>query len=179
MRSMSFRGFAQSAVTLAIVNALYVPTVLAEDDAAKESKIEQITVTANRHAQTLQEVSSSITAIGDEDIERAGIVDIKGLENVVPGLKVGSSGGEVRPAMRGARTNEVGVAGTGIAEQVVGIFQDGIYVPTTTAGLGAFVDVERIEVLRGPQGTLYGRNTFAGSTLGGHLRTGPPRAHRR
>ena len=167
MKSRSFRRFSKTITTLAVANVLFSPVAWSAEDkdkaVEKEGEFEKIMVTANRHSQSLQEVSSSITAIGDEDLERAGIVDVTGLENVVPGLKVGSSGGEVRPAMRGARTNEVGVAGTGIAEQVVGIFQDGIYVPTTTAGLGAFVDIERIEVLRGPQGTLYGRNTFAGS----------------
>jgi len=125
--------------------------------------LEEITVTAEKRAESVQDVAASITALDSAAIERAGIVDITRLELVTPGLRVGKSGGEVRPALRGARTNEVGVAGTGIAEQVVGIFQDGIYVPTTTAGLGAYVDLERIEVLRGPQGTLYGRNTFAGS----------------
>lgn len=128
-----------------------------------DEMIEEIIVTANKREQSLQDVSASITALTGADIARAGIIDITRLEQVVPGLRIGASGGEVRPAMRGARTNEVGVAGTGIAEQVVGIFLDGVYTPTTTGGLGAYVDVDRIEVLRGPQGTLYGRNTFAGS----------------
>ena len=97
------------------------------DSEAKAAGVERIEVTANRQSQDLQEVSSSVSALGADDILRNGIENISGLENVVPGLRIGSSGGEVRPAMRGARTNEVGVAGTGIAEQVVGIFQDGIY----------------------------------------------------
>jgi outer membrane receptor protein involved in Fe transport len=165
MKPVTSKKLVKSVIALAIVNACISQSAFAaeEKNTKATDKIERIMVTANRHSQDLQEVSSSITALGADDVERAGIIDITGLQQVVPGLKVGSSGGEVRPAMRGARTNEVGVAGTGIAEQIVGIFQDGIYVPTTTAGMGAFVDIERIEVLRGPQGTLYGRNTFAGS----------------
>ncbi len=127
------------------------------------SQLEHILVTVNRQTQTLQEISGAVSVLGEEELERQSIIDITGLDNAVPGLKVGMSGGEIRPAMRGARTNEVGVAGSGIAEQVIGIFIDGIYVPTTTAGTSAYIDLNRIEVLRGPQGTLYGRNTFAGS----------------
>ncbi len=145
---------------------LLCTSTMAQDKPSQNAKVvqlERITVTANRRKQDSQAVSSSMSVLSDEDMERAGIINITRLDGLIPGLRIGQSGAEIRPAMRGARTNEVGVSGPGIAEQVVGIFQDGVYVPTTTAGIGAYVDIDRIEVLRGPQGTLYGRNTFAGS----------------
>ena len=121
--------------------------------------IEEVIVTAQKRAESIQDVSASITAVDVKTIARAGIDDVTRLEHLVPGLRMGQSGGEARLAMRGTRTNNVGPD----AEQVVGIFQDGIYVPTTTQALGAYVDLQQIEVLRGPQGTLYGRNTFGGT----------------
>ena len=121
--------------------------------------IEEIIVTAQKRAESIQDVSASVTAVDVKTIARAGIDDVSRLEHLVPGLRMGQSGGEARLAMRGTRTNNVGPD----AEQVVGIFQDGIYVPTTTQALGAYVDLQQIEVLRGPQGTLYGRNTFGGT----------------
>lgn len=152
---MSLNKFSRGLIYSASIVALGVSSAMAQ--------VDEIIVTAEKRAENIQDVSAAVTALSSDAIAAAGIQDITRLENVVPGLRIGSSGGEVRPALRGARTNEVGVAGTGIAEQVVGIFLDGIYVPTTTAGMGTYLDVDRIEVLRGPQGTLYGRNTFAGT----------------
>ena len=152
---MSINKFSRGLIFSASAMALSLNAAVAQ--------VDEVIVTAEKRAENIQDVSAAVTALGSDAIAAAGIQDITRLENVVPGLRIGSSGGEVRPAMRGARTNEVGVAGTGIAEQVVGIFLDGVYVPTTTAGMGTYLDVDRIEVLRGPQGTLYGRNTFAGT----------------
>ena len=78
----------KSVIALAVVNACLSQSVFAEEAKGDDSdRIEKIIVTANRHAQDLQEVSSSITALGADDVERAGIIDITGLQQVVPGLK--------------------------------------------------------------------------------------------
>lgn len=89
----------------AVLATVATPVLAQEEQASQKGKVERIMVTANRVAQDVQEVSSSITALDEKAIERTGIIDITGLENVVPGLRIGKSGGEVRPAMRGARTN--------------------------------------------------------------------------
>jgi len=144
----------------AAISLVVSSPALAQDDGNDMSfLLEEITVTAQKREESIQDVSASVTAVGAEMIARAGIQDITRLEHIVPGLRIGQSGSEARPAMRGSRTNNVGTQ----AEQVVGIFQDGVYVATTTQALGSYVDVSRIEVLRGPQGTLYGRNTFGGT----------------
>ncbi|MEE4212068.1 MAG: TonB-dependent receptor [Parvularcula sp.] len=118
-----------------------------------------IIVTAQKREQNIQDVPLSITAIGGEDLEASGIVDLSRLEQRVPGLQFGQSGSDARPAIRGARTENISVQ----QDPVIGFFVDGIYRSRTTQALAAFVDVNRVEVLRGPQGTLYGRNTFGGA----------------
>ena len=136
-----------------------VAIALGNSAVAQDLVIEEIVVTASKRSESIQDVSTSVTALSEEDLKLGGIEDISRLEHMVPGLRFGQSGHEVRLAVRGTRTNNVGTE----AEQVVGIFEDGVYVPTTTQAMGAYVDVQRIEVLRGPQGTLYGRNTFGGT----------------
>ncbi|WP_394175895.1 TonB-dependent receptor [Thalassotalea litorea] len=157
--------FKLHALSVGIISALSMNAFAEEQIAEVDDEIEQIVVTATKRNAAVQDVSVAVTALDAEAIKRAGIEDITRLEHVVPGMKFGQSGNEVRLALRGTRTNNVGTE----AEQVVGIFEDGVYVATTTQALGAYVDVDRIEVLRGPQGTLYGRNTFGG-TINIHTR---------
>jgi iron complex outermembrane recepter protein len=132
---------------------------VAQDAPADEAGIGDIVVTAQRREQNIQDVALSVTAIGGEKLAASGIVDISKLDQLVPGLQLGQSGTDARPAIRGARTESVSVQ----QDPVIGFFVDGIYRSRTSQALAAFVDTDRVEVLRGPQGTLYGRNTFGGA----------------
>jgi iron complex outermembrane receptor protein len=120
--------------------------------------IVQRDVISEKFSPDVQNQPIAITRLIDDDIERGGIRHLDRVAPLVPNMQYGQSGNEARVAIRGARTNRTGAE----AEQAVAIFEDGVSVPTTTQAMGPYVDIKSIEVLRGPQGTLYGRNAFGG-----------------
>jgi iron complex outermembrane receptor protein len=130
------------------------PALAQEAGANTGGGLEEILVTATRRSENLQQVPISIMALGSEDLEMQGIDSIERLQGTIPNLNVigGTNGG----------TSEVGFSIRGIPR--VGFYVDGIWQPYTS-GLMDFnlEEIERIEVLRGPQGTLYGRDSTGGA----------------
>jgi iron complex outermembrane recepter protein len=124
-----------------------------------DEDVTEIVITAQKRSQSLQDTPISVTAVSGKRLADAGVVDISSLDKLAPGLQFGQSGSDARPAMRGARTENV----SNQQDPIIAFFVDGVYRSRTSQALAAFVDVERIEVLRGPQGTLYGRNSFGGA----------------
>lgn len=128
-------------------------------DAAAFS-VEEIIVTAQKRAQNLQDVPIVVTAVGAERLQDAGVRDIKDLQVLVPGLQVVSTSSEASTTVR---LRNIGTAGENPGlEASVGLEIDGVYRPRAGVGFGDLGEVERIEVLKGPQGTLFGKNTSAG-----------------
>jgi iron complex outermembrane recepter protein len=124
-----------------------------------QSGVADIVVTAQRRSENLQNVPIAVTAISADDLAKNDIRDLSRVEVLTPGFSFGKSGSDARPAIRGARTENVGVSG----DPSIGFFVDSVYRSRTSMANEPFVDVARVEVQRGPQGTLYGRNTFGGN----------------
>ena len=124
--------------------------------------IQDIIVTAERRATNLQNTPLSIVAVTQEMVEARGIQDLQGLSQFTPNLSITPTRGNGNGA-----TNFVirGISGGGGAagERGVGLYVDGIYMPRTSGAVLRVLDVDRIEVLRGPQGTLFGRNSTGGA----------------
>ncbi len=138
------------------------PLAGAEEEAppaSRSSAIEEIVVTAERREASLQDTALSVDALGGADLEFRSVESFTDLQYQVPNLSFGELDGSTHVTIRGVGPNVF----TGAAEQPVAINIDGVYQPRATTGILGINDVERIEVLRGPQGTLYGRNATAGA----------------
>ncbi|NWH09642.1 MAG: TonB-dependent receptor [Alphaproteobacteria bacterium] len=121
---------------------------------------EQITVTATRRARALQDVPVAVTPLNEEQLRNAGVRDYKDLTALVPSLQVPVS---ENTSSVTARIRGIGTQGSNPGlESAVGVFVDGVYRSRNGVALTDLGELERVEVLRGPQGTLFGRNTSAG-----------------
>lgn len=130
-------------------------------DTSKATSVQEIVVTAERRAENLQRVPVAITAVSGQALQQQGVKGFAELQNVVPSLRFGAgvTGGQNVITMRGLGSQNTTPGG----DSPVAYNVDGVYLQQTTAIDPEFYDIDRIEVLRGPQGTLYGRNSVGGS----------------
>ena len=133
--------------------AIFAPLSIAQQT------IEEVVVTAEKREESLQDVSLSVTAFNEELLRLGGIDDVSRLEFLVPGLNYAFAGNDAKFNVRGANSTNT----FGDNSSIVGAFVDGVYQARASQQTRAFFDVSSVEFLRGPQGTLYGRNTFAGA----------------
>ena len=121
--------------------------------------IEEVVVTATKRSQSISEVAGSISAITANAIEDRSITNIEDIQGMVPNLNFRDQHGSRLITIRGIGGNiETGVVETGVAAHL-----DGVYLPRADVLAVDFNDLERVEVLRGPQGTLYGKNATGGT----------------
>ncbi len=142
---------------LGIVAATLVTPVIAQDDV---SFLDEIVVTSSKRQSTLQEIPLAVSVIQAAELKESQVLDIKDLQFLVPSLKVTQlqSSGNTNFIIRGFGN---GANNAGI-EPSVGVFIDGVYRSRSASALNDLPNLERIEVLRGPQSTLFGKNASAG-----------------
>ena len=145
-----------SIVGLAVAVTLLTTQAVAQDGV----QLEEVVVTATKREQTLQDVPVAVTVTTGETIARAAVRDVSDLASLVPSLRVSQ-------LQTSTNTNFIirgfgnGANNPGI-EPSVGVFIDGVYRSRSAGSIGDLVDVQRVEVLRGPQSTLFGQNASAG-----------------
>jgi iron complex outermembrane recepter protein len=138
---------------------------------AEEPAVDKVIVTANRRIETLQTVSGVVQTIDGEQLRKDGITEIRQLQNEIPGMNIANQEGNVEIYIRGVGSSN----NTELGDPAAAPHINGIYIPRPR-GMGTmFYDLERVEVNKGPQGTLYGRNAMAGTL---NIITAKPRLDR-
>jgi len=147
--------YAKSPLALAI-GYLYASSVASP--ALAQPMLEEVIVTAQKRVESLQDVPISIAAVSGDNIERAGITDLEELSFTMPNITITQEQISDRINIRG-----IASGGNQGFDQSVGLFSNGVYLARGTQFRSAFLDVGMVEILRGPQATLFGKNTIAGA----------------
>jgi iron complex outermembrane receptor protein len=133
---------------------------LAQEGDAGASDRSVIIVTAQRRDQALEDVPMSVTVLSQDTLDAAGVASVRDLADVTSGFQVNNSGTYTQPAIRGVTTTN-----SGSYENNVALFVDGLYQITPQVLNADLPNVQNIQILKGPQGTLYGRNATGGAIL--------------
>ena len=156
------RRIATSRSALAVAAALgvaYLPCTWAQQAAETGDKLAEIIVTAQKIEQNLQDVGTSVTAFDTNTLTQLGLRDVTDIAGQVPGLQYNQYGATVTIYnLRGVSQNDF----SDHQEAPVAVYADDAYIASTGALAGSLFDLQRVEVLRGPQGTLFGRNATGG-----------------
>jgi len=137
-----------------------MPAAAQNAEGAEAAEEGEIIVTATRRSEALSDVPIAVSAVTGETLAKTGATDVRALGQVAPSLLVSGATSEVNFS---ARIRGIGTVGENAGlESSVGLFIDGVYRSRTGVGLSELGEIERVEVLRGPQGTLFGRNSTAG-----------------
>lgn len=141
--------------------ALSAGVAAAQTSAQDSTAIEEIVVTAQKRAENLQDVPVSVTALTSDALAARGVNNVLALNNLAPGMRISAADAAANP--------KIYIRGVGLsdfnpnASSGVGVYVDGVYIGSPLAQMAGFFDLAQVEVLRGPQGTLYGRNTNGGA----------------
>ncbi len=172
--AMSRNTLSRSGLTVAIACALLAPAAWAQEGVSTDAPAEQaepreeattlgaVTVTARKREETIQDVPVAVTAFTADALDRLAVDDLAGLDAQVPNLTIYAARGS-------SSTVTAYIRGVGQSDPLwgvdpgVGIYMDDVYIARPQGALLDVLDVQRIEVLRGPQGTLYGKNTIGGA----------------
>ena len=146
------------AITLGFLASFMISTAQAESDAQTRG-IEEVVVTAQKREQSLMDAAIDVTAFSGIQLRDAGIDDVFGISKAIPGLTIQNTGANVQIFMRGVGTR---ITGTGL-DSAVAVYVDDRFVTRQTGQVFDIYDVERVEVLKGPQGVLFGRNSTGGA----------------
>ena len=151
----------KKAGVFAIIAAAFTGGAVAQENDPQPLALDEVIVTAQKREQNAQDVGKSVNVFGSEALDRGGIADVSRLELITPGLAFAQRGNDYKLTLRGANGEN-----TDRAEPVpIGVFVDGVYRVRAAQAGNAFLDVASVEVLKGPQGTLFGRNTLGGAIL--------------